>query len=88
MSRPRAGVALLAHGGGPTPVLNASLAGVVEEARKHDEISGLYGAVHGLQGVLEEHFVDLFAQSEEMLNRIAATSSPRCRARFRRDPRM
>lgn len=73
MSRPRAGVALLAHGGGPTPVLNASLAGVVEEARKHDEISGLYGAVHGLQGVLEEHFVDLFAQSEEMLNRIAAT---------------
>ncbi len=67
------GVALLAHGGGPTPVLNASLAGVVEEARKHREIPALYGAVHGLRGVLEERFVDLFAQSEETLNRIAAT---------------
>jgi 6-phosphofructokinase 1 len=71
----RIGTALVAHGGGPTPVINASLAGVVEEARLHPEIIALYGAVHGLDGLLREDFVDLFAQSEITLSAISELPS-------------
>ncbi len=65
----------MVHSGGPTPVINASLVGLVEEARQHSEITGMYGAAFGLQGAIEEKFVDLFAQSEHTLQAIAATPS-------------
>ncbi len=55
------GAAIVAHGGGPTPVLNASLAGVISAAGRHSSITSLYGAQFGLTGLLEGHFYDLFA---------------------------
>ena len=67
--------ALLVHSGGPTPVINASLAGVVEEARRHPEIQGLYGAAFGLGGVIQEEFFDLFAQSAQTMQAIADSPS-------------
>ncbi len=51
--------ALIAHGGGPTSVINASLAGLVEECRKGGAITALYGARYGLTGVLEEDWIEL-----------------------------
>lgn len=63
--------ALVAHGGGGTAVLNASLAGVIEESRRHTEITNLYGARYGLAGILREDFIDLFRQSDETVSRIA-----------------
>jgi len=68
-------VALLAHGGGPTPVINASLAGVVEEARRQVSFPKLWGAVNGLEGALRGDFIDLFAQSAPTLEGIAAAPS-------------
>lgn len=65
------GAALLAHGGGPTAVINASLAGVVEEARRHPEIARLYGAHGGVEGILGESFIDLLAQPGKTLGAIA-----------------
>lgn len=65
-------MALVAHSGGPTPVINASLLGLVEEARLHPEIKGLYGAKFGFSGILQENFVDLFAQPEATLRQVAA----------------
>ncbi|MGA7409358.1 MAG: diphosphate--fructose-6-phosphate 1-phosphotransferase [Bryobacteraceae bacterium] len=59
------GKALVAHGGGPTAVLNASLVGIVEECRRHARIDSLYGALNGAAGLLDEHFVDLFAESQD-----------------------
>jgi ATP-dependent phosphofructokinase / diphosphate-dependent phosphofructokinase len=56
-------------------VINASMVGLVEEARLHAEVTGLYGAAFGLEGVIRENFVDLFAQSDETLHAIAATPS-------------
>jgi 6-phosphofructokinase len=53
--------ALVAHSGGPTAVINASLLGIVEEARRHREIGNVYGARFGIEGVLAEDFVDLSA---------------------------
>lgn len=69
--RGRRGVALLAHGGGPTPVINASLAGVVEEALHRGAFSQLWGAVNGLDGLLQRNFIDLFAQPAGTLDRVA-----------------
>jgi len=63
--------ALLVHSGGPTPVINASMAGVVEEARRHPRIVALYGAAFGLSGALKEDFFDLFAQSAATLDAVA-----------------
>lgn len=73
MSRRR--VALLAHSGGPTPVINASLYGVVGEARLHHEITDLWGVRFGVPGILNEDFVDLLAQPEPLLHRIAQSSA-------------
>ena len=67
------GIAIVAHSGGPTPVINASLLGTVEEARLHPEISALYGARFGIPGILSEDFVDLYAQPPDLLRRIADT---------------
>jgi ATP-dependent phosphofructokinase / diphosphate-dependent phosphofructokinase len=66
-----AGKALVAHGGGPTAVLNSSLVGVVEECRRHGEISALYGALNGAVGLVDELFIDLFAEAAETWDEIA-----------------
>lgn len=50
---------LIAQGGGPTAVINASLQGVVEEAKKHSQIKGIYGARFGVEGLLNKDFIDL-----------------------------
>ena len=70
MKGPR-GAAVVAHGGGPTIVMNASLAGVVEECRCHSQITALYGARHGIEGVLNEDFVDLYKQDRALMEAIA-----------------
>lgn len=64
------GAALVAHSGGPTTVINASLVGIVEEARRHPEISSLLGARFGVEGVLSESWVDLFAVEAQRLSAI------------------
>ncbi|HUK15909.1 MAG TPA: diphosphate--fructose-6-phosphate 1-phosphotransferase [Bryobacteraceae bacterium] len=53
------GAAAIAHSGGPTPVLNASLAGAVTECRRHAEIGGVYGVRFGARGLVEGDFMDL-----------------------------
>jgi 6-phosphofructokinase 1 len=64
-------IALVAHSGGPTPVINASLFGTVEEARLHPAISTLWGARFGIDGILSEDFIDLFSQPADLLRRVA-----------------
>ena len=54
-------VGIVLHSGGPTPVVNASLLGVVEEARRHPRITRLLGARFGIDGILNQDFVDLLA---------------------------
>ena len=71
----RTRIAVLAHSGGPTPVINASLLGVVEEARRHGCIGSLYGARFGISGVLSENFLDLSQQSEGTIKAVAHTPS-------------
>ncbi|MBS1872778.1 MAG: diphosphate--fructose-6-phosphate 1-phosphotransferase [Acidobacteria bacterium] len=63
------GTAVVAHGGGPTPVLNASLAGLIAEAAKHP-IGRLLGAHFGVQGLVEGRYHDLFAIGPGLLDAI------------------
>ena len=67
------GRALVAQGGGPTAVINESLVGVVIEARKHEQITGVYGAEHGIQGIVEENLVDLSELPASELELVAST---------------
>ena len=61
------GAAVVAHGGGPTAVLNASLAGVIAEAHRHPEITTLLGAKAGAEGLIGGEFYDLFQVAESEL---------------------
>jgi ATP-dependent phosphofructokinase / diphosphate-dependent phosphofructokinase len=68
--------AVIAHSGGPTAVLNASLVGAVLEARRHPAISGMFGARFGIEGLLTGDFVDLLAADSHVLTSAAdATGS-------------
>ena len=64
---------LVAQGGGPTAVINQSLAGVVLEARRFLGVEHVYGARHGVRGIVDENFVDLTQETRANLERVAAT---------------
>ncbi|MDR1318287.1 MAG: diphosphate--fructose-6-phosphate 1-phosphotransferase [Treponema sp.] len=64
---------LVAHGGGPTPVINCSLRGAVEEAKKHGEINGIYGARFGAVGILGGDLLDLGGVSETEIAKLSDT---------------
>jgi len=69
------GKALVAQGGGPTAVINQSLVGVVLEARKFPEITRVYGARHGVSGIINEEFIDLTQATTHNLEQVALTPS-------------
>ena len=64
---------LVAQGGGPTAVINQSLVGVVQEARRHKGIDLVYGARHGVRGIVNEDFIDLTQETQANLEGVAAT---------------
>ena len=66
---------LLAQGGGPTAVINQSMAGAVIEARKYRDIEKVYGAIHGVRGIVDQNFVDLTEETAATLERVADTPS-------------
>ncbi len=50
---------LVAQSGGPTAVINASIAGVIQEAGRHECIEEIYGGLNGILGILNEELIDL-----------------------------
>jgi len=66
---------LIAQSGGPTMVINQSLVGAVLEAKQHKEIRKIFGSLHGIQGILNEDFIDLRKETKANLERIANTPS-------------
>lgn len=80
---------VVAQSGGPTHVINSSLRGVIEAARDSDQIDVVYGARHGIEGVLKEELLDLSAQSAEEVALLrytpAAGSIGTCRYKLRAD---
>lgn len=64
---------LLVHGGAPTAVMNASVYGVIMEAKKHPEISHIYAAMGGSGAILKEHFRDLREIPDDKLELLPGT---------------
>lgn len=69
------GKVLVAQGGGPTAVINQSIVGVALESRKFSQVDAVYGAIHGVQGILNEDFIDLTRETTHNLEQVAATPS-------------
>jgi ATP-dependent phosphofructokinase / diphosphate-dependent phosphofructokinase len=67
------GKILVAQGGGPTAVINQSLVGVALEARRFRNIERVYGACHGVRGIVNEEFVDLTQETSHNLELVANT---------------
>lgn len=66
---------LIAHGGAPTAVINASLYGAIMEAKTSGKVDSIWGAVHGSQGILREEFVDLMCLSTTELESLRLSPS-------------
>ncbi len=69
------GAALLGQSGGPTSVINSSAAGVFIEALNQPNITEIYGAVHGIKGILNEQFYDIRKESIDELYLLKNTPS-------------
>lgn len=67
------GNVLVVHGGGPTPVINASLYGVVEEAKKSGKVGKVYAAMGGTGAIFTEDFLDLLTVPEAELKLLLQT---------------
>lgn len=69
------GKVVIAQGGGPTAVINQSLVGVTLEARKFPQVTRVYGALYGVQGIVNEQFIDLTQETTHNLEQVADTPS-------------
>jgi 6-phosphofructokinase 1 len=80
------GKVLVAQGGGPTAVINQSFVGAVLESRKFPQVTRVYGAIHGVRGILNEDFYDLTEATTHNLEAVAQTpSSGLCSTRDKPD---
>ena len=69
------GACIFGQSGGPTSVINASAAGVFIEALKQDKITAVYGAAHGIKGILNEEFYDIGQEDMDELLLLKNTPS-------------
>ncbi len=69
------GACMFGQSGGPTSVINASAAGVIQEALKQECITAVYGAAHGIKGVLDEKFYDMSKEDSYELDLLKTTPS-------------
>lgn len=64
---------LVAHGGGPTAVINTSLQGVIETARSMKGFDRIYGAKFGAEGILSNDLLDLTSVPADVVSRLSST---------------
>ena len=69
------GACLIGQSGGPTAVINSSLAGVVMTALNNPNITNVYGALHGIQGVLDEQLIDFALEDPNEIELLKYTPS-------------
>ena len=69
------GNAIIGQSGGPTAVINASLAGVIEKTRKSEKIGNIYGMKFGIEGFMQEKIIDLGNQTNKIISGLRTTPS-------------
>ncbi len=88
MSEELEGNCLVAQSGGPTAVINASVAGVVAEALNNPCIEEVYGGMNGVLGILNEEIIDLAEESQQNVRGLRYTPASAlgtCRFKLKRD---
>ena len=79
---------IVAQSGGPTSVINATVAGVVKGNQMNPIYEHVYGGLNGIEGILAERFVDLTNMTEEenrTLQQTPSSSLGSCRYKLKRD---
>jgi 6-phosphofructokinase 1 len=81
---------IVAQSGGPSPVINSSLRGVIETCKMFPDVFGtVYAGWHGIEGVLKEELLNLSAQDEDEVALLrytpAAGSIGTCRYKLKKD---
>src|SRR3954469_924320 len=66
---------LVGQSGGPTAVINASLAGVLQEAGKHECIEEIFGGANGILGILNEELIDINEEKAKTIEGLKHTPS-------------
>ena len=82
------GNCLVAQSGGPTAVINASVAGVVSEALNQECIEEIYGGMNGVLGILKEDLIDLAEESQQNIRGLRYTPASAlgtCRFKLKTD---
>ena len=65
---------VIAQSGGPSPVINNSLRGIIETSKMFpDKFDKIYGGFHGIEGILKEELIDISAQDEEEISLLRTT---------------
>jgi 6-phosphofructokinase len=82
---------LVAQSGGPTSVINASLAGVISEAGRHECIEEIYGGANGILGILNEDMIDINDEKAKTIEGLrytpaAALGTCRYKVDFKKNP--
>jgi len=75
MNKPLKGACIIGQSGGPTSVINASAYGVIHTALDDPNITAVYGAAHGIQGVLDDVLYDMGQEDPEELALLLHTPS-------------
>ncbi len=69
------GACIVGQSGGPTSVINASLYGVIKTALDNPNITNVYGAEHGIKGVLNDRLFDMSKEDPKELEKLKYTPS-------------
>ena len=64
---------LVAQSGGPTCAINASIAGVITEAGRHECIEEIYGGLNGILGILNEEIIDINDEKSKAIDGLRYT---------------
>ncbi len=75
MSKQLKGALIIGQSGGPTSVINASAYGVISTALKNPNITAVYGAEHGIKGVLNDRLFDMSKEDPKELELLKYTPS-------------
>ena len=91
MSKTLVGNLLVAQSGGPTAVINSSIAGVISEAGRHECIEEIYGGMNGVYGILQENLIDIGEENTKSIQALkhtpgAALGTCRYKINFKKNP--
>lgn len=65
---------IISQSGGPTPVINNSLRGVIDQLKNYgDKIGTIYAGFHGIEGILKEELLNISAQKDEEIALLRTT---------------